>query len=318
MTTTFFFLTPMIYLSGFVFPIENMPAVDPAADVPDSAALFPGDRAGDLPEGGRARDALAAGAGAGRVGRGNPGRSPSRARASDRRDHARAIIAQMSGSERACVSLRFSPACCCSLPSPRPRRSRRRAIRRARQASTQGQPRRQAGRGDRVVPRSADACDRTCTTRTTASASLLDLSGRYADAQRSFTKAIQLAPDESKEQALSAMAVSYVFSGDVREAASFYRQVFDRQTTAGNFAGAAETANALGRVYLETANSGTRRSGIRPDYETTRRQKDLPGRGDRCCRPSVRWARARPPVPARQQGNAANSARARRRSENGC
>jgi drug efflux transport system permease protein len=27
MTTVFFFLTPMIYLSGFVFPIENMPAV---------------------------------------------------------------------------------------------------------------------------------------------------------------------------------------------------------------------------------------------------------------------------------------------------
>jgi len=27
MTTTFFFLIPMVYLSGFVFPIENMPAV---------------------------------------------------------------------------------------------------------------------------------------------------------------------------------------------------------------------------------------------------------------------------------------------------
>ena len=27
MTATFFFLTPMIFLSGFIFPIENMPAV---------------------------------------------------------------------------------------------------------------------------------------------------------------------------------------------------------------------------------------------------------------------------------------------------
>ena len=26
MTATFFFLTPMLYLSGFIFPIENMPA----------------------------------------------------------------------------------------------------------------------------------------------------------------------------------------------------------------------------------------------------------------------------------------------------
>ena len=27
MTSTFFFLTPMMYLSGFVFPIENMPDI---------------------------------------------------------------------------------------------------------------------------------------------------------------------------------------------------------------------------------------------------------------------------------------------------
>ena len=27
MTSTFFFLIPMIYLSGFIFPIENMPTV---------------------------------------------------------------------------------------------------------------------------------------------------------------------------------------------------------------------------------------------------------------------------------------------------
>jgi ABC-2 type transport system permease protein len=27
MTTTFFFMLPMIYLSGFIFPIENMPPV---------------------------------------------------------------------------------------------------------------------------------------------------------------------------------------------------------------------------------------------------------------------------------------------------
>ena len=44
MTATFFFLTPMIYLSGFIFPIENMPAGHPAAHLPDPAALLPGDR----------------------------------------------------------------------------------------------------------------------------------------------------------------------------------------------------------------------------------------------------------------------------------
>ena len=132
----------------------------------------------------------------------------------------------------------------------------------------------------------------------------LDLSGKYTDAQRSFTKAIQLAPDESKEQALSAMAVSYVFSGDVREAASFYRQMFDRQTTAGNFAGAAETANALGRVYLETGDLGDAQEWYQTGYETTRRQKDLPGAAIDLA--DLRWAHAQARIAARR-GNAATA-----------
>ncbi len=73
MTTTFFFLMPMVYLSGFVFPIENMPVVDPVAHLRDSAALLPGDRAGDLPEGCGPRDVLAGSARADGVGRVDPG-----------------------------------------------------------------------------------------------------------------------------------------------------------------------------------------------------------------------------------------------------
>jgi ABC-2 type transport system permease protein len=46
---------PMIYLSGFIFPIENMPDVDSAGHLPDSAALLPGDRARHLPQGSRPR-----------------------------------------------------------------------------------------------------------------------------------------------------------------------------------------------------------------------------------------------------------------------
>ena len=67
MTTTFFFLMPMIYLSGFIFPIENMPAADPAGDLPHPAALLPRHPAVDLPEGSRPRNVLARGAGAHRL-----------------------------------------------------------------------------------------------------------------------------------------------------------------------------------------------------------------------------------------------------------
>ena len=55
MTSMFFFLTPMIYLSGFVFPIENMPAVIQPVTYLIPLTLLPDHRAGDLPEGRRAR-----------------------------------------------------------------------------------------------------------------------------------------------------------------------------------------------------------------------------------------------------------------------
>ena len=132
----------------------------------------------------------------------------------------------------------------------------------------------------------------------------LDLAGHYAEAQRSFMNAIQLAPDENKEQALTAMAVSYAFGGNGREAASFYRQVFDRQMTAGNFAGAAETANALGRVYLETGDLDNAQKWYQTGYETTRRQKDMAGAALDLA--DLRWAHAQARIAARR-GSAATA-----------
>jgi tetratricopeptide (TPR) repeat protein len=132
----------------------------------------------------------------------------------------------------------------------------------------------------------------------------LDLQGSYAQARQSFMKAIQLAPDESKEQALTAMAVSYAFSGDGREASSFYRQVFDRQTAADNFSAAAETANALGRVYLETGDLDNAAKWYQTGYETTRRQKAMSsGQIDLA---DLRWAHAQARIAARR-GNAATA-----------
>ncbi len=60
MTATFFFLLPMIYLSGFIFPIENMPQVIQWRDDDHSAALLSGHRARHLPQRRRLRGAVAA------------------------------------------------------------------------------------------------------------------------------------------------------------------------------------------------------------------------------------------------------------------
>jgi tetratricopeptide (TPR) repeat protein len=131
-----------------------------------------------------------------------------------------------------------------------------------------------------------------------------DLKGAYADARRSFVKAIQLAPDESKEQALGAMAVSYAFSGDVREASSFYRQVFDRQMGAENFAAASATANALGRVYLESGDPENAAKWYQTGYETSRRQAGVPGA--QIDLSDLRWAHAQARIAARK-GSAATA-----------
>ena len=73
MTTTFFFLMPMIYLSGFIFPIENMPAWIQPITYLIPLRYFLVILRGDLPEGRRPGDLLAAGAGAARLGPRDPG-----------------------------------------------------------------------------------------------------------------------------------------------------------------------------------------------------------------------------------------------------
>lgn len=126
----------------------------------------------------------------------------------------------------------------------------------------------------------------------------LDLAGRFDEAHQQFAKAIELAPEEGKDQAITAAAVSYAFGADAKGASSFYRQLYDRQTSANAFGGAAETANALGRVYLESGDLDNALKWYQTGYETARRQRDLPG-------PVVdlsemRWAHAQARIAARK------------------
>ena len=132
----------------------------------------------------------------------------------------------------------------------------------------------------------------------------LDLKGAFSEAREAFIKAIQLAPEANKEQALGAIAVSYAFSGDVQEASSFYRQVFDRQSGAENVAAAAETANALGRVYLETGDLDNAAKWYQTGHETSQHQADLPS--DQVDLAELRWSHAQARIAARR-GDAAGA-----------
>jgi tetratricopeptide (TPR) repeat protein len=126
----------------------------------------------------------------------------------------------------------------------------------------------------------------------------LDLKGDYAEARRHFAKAIALAPDGVKDQALRMMGVSYVFTGDTNEAARYFRRVFARQFASRNYEGAAEVANELGRVYLELGDLEAASRWYRTGYDTAARQPNRPAAEIDVA--GLRWAHARARIAARK------------------
>ena len=134
----------------------------------------------------------------------------------------------------------------------------------------------------------------------------LDLQGRYKDARQHFSKAIELAGEGNRNQALTAMAASYAFESDAKGASRFLRQAFDREMESGDLTGAAETANALGRIYLECGSFDDAFKWYQTGYETSRRQPNLPA--DQVDLWDMRWAHAQARIAARR-GDASEARR---------
>lgn len=103
----------------------------------------------------------------------------------------------------------------------------------------------------------------------------LDLTGQYDEARRHFATAIELAGPDTKPQAQNALAVSYAFEARAADAAKVYQQLFDDRMAAGNPNGAAGTANAAARVYLESGDVATAEKWYRTGYDTSRQIKNL-------------------------------------------
>jgi tetratricopeptide (TPR) repeat protein len=108
-----------------------------------------------------------------------------------------------------------------------------------------------------------------------ASGIALDLKGNYADARQHLTKAVEFAAADAKQQALRAMAISYAFEGNVKEAAKFEQEVFDARMFAHDLTGAAEIANELARIYLESGDTTNAYKWYQSGYETAQRKPDL-------------------------------------------
>ncbi len=103
----------------------------------------------------------------------------------------------------------------------------------------------------------------------------LDLKGNYAEARQHLGEAIETAPAGAQQQALRALAFSYAFEGNASEAAKFEQQVFDARMSAHDYIGAAEIANELARIYLESGDTTDSYKRYQSGYETAQHKADL-------------------------------------------
>jgi tetratricopeptide (TPR) repeat protein len=126
----------------------------------------------------------------------------------------------------------------------------------------------------------------------------LDLAGSYDEARQHFAKAIDLAPDGAKEQALRMMGIAWTFVANVDEASGYFGRVFDRRMAAGNSAGAAEEANELGRVYLELGHLDQAEKWYRTGHDLAGREASRSAAQVDLA--DMRWAHAQARLAARR------------------
>jgi tetratricopeptide (TPR) repeat protein len=126
----------------------------------------------------------------------------------------------------------------------------------------------------------------------------LDLTGNYDEARQHFAKAIDLAPDGTKDQALRMMGIAWTFVANVDEATRCFRDVFDRRVATGNAAAAAEEANELGRVYLELGKLDSAETWYRTGHDWAAKAADRSA--SQVDLDDMRWEHAQARVAARR------------------
>jgi tetratricopeptide (TPR) repeat protein len=128
---------------------------------------------------------------------------------------------------------------------------------------------------------------------------ILDLQGRYTEARTYFEKAMSAAssPDE-KSRALRNMAMSFGFERDCDGALKYQQQAYDLRLAGKDFSGAAEVANEVARVCLESNGIEQAGAWYRRGYDTALKSPDLsPAQKDLW---EFRWEHAQARLAARR------------------
>jgi tetratricopeptide (TPR) repeat protein len=106
---------------------------------------------------------------------------------------------------------------------------------------------------------------------------VLDLQGKYDEARKHFANAIELAKPEQKVGALKSMAMSYAFQKNCKDATRYEQQAFDSQMKQSppDYPAAAETANELARLCIESGDLNAAEKWYKTGHETAFKKTDL-------------------------------------------
>jgi tetratricopeptide (TPR) repeat protein len=129
----------------------------------------------------------------------------------------------------------------------------------------------------------------------------LDLQGQYEAARQELDKALEAAPPDNardqRDQALTALAVSHAFSGDLESSERYYEKLYDYQVSTQRLDKAASTAQTIGRAYLDSGDAKQASQWYQTGQETVKKMSGLPG--DQVDLWQMRWEHAQSRIAAR-------------------
>ncbi len=126
-----------------------------------------------------------------------------------------------------------------------------------------------------IARKAADAAPDSFPANTQAGI-ILDLQGNYGDARQYLEKAVAAATrPEDKSRGLRNMAMSYAFERDCPGALKYQQQAYDMQVAEKDFVAAAEVANEVARVCLESNGIDQADAWYRRGYDVALKSADL-------------------------------------------
>jgi tetratricopeptide (TPR) repeat protein len=127
----------------------------------------------------------------------------------------------------------------------------------------------------------------------------LDLQGKYQDARAHFKRAIETAASpEAKSRATRALAVSYAFESNCKDAVAVEGPLYDTALASKAFNDAGELANELARICLESGDTAQGEAWYRKGFEAGKQDTSNQNGGPELW--TFRWEHAQARIAARR------------------